>query len=339
MINVVIIDFNSSQRTKKYVDDFLKIKINEKVSFVIVDNSPSQHNFEDLKKSFNVDNNMSNLNKKEWTSIEKLGRYIDEMYKGTYFSNNNLAEIIILKSNQNYGFAKGNNIGAEIARKFFEPEYLIFSNNDIIFDEHTFEFEAIKNCFKNDKNIALVGPKVIGLREESQSPHKKMSIWRRWIWPYFLWPLGTILAKLNVKYPSGNDILTLNENQYVYRIIGAFMVFNAEKFYEIGMFDENTFLYAEEMILAEKLRLNNYRTYFLNDIKIIHEHGFTTDKIMNRLKKLKLRFESEIYYFRNYTDTKAYSILVAKYLFFIFTIIYYCCSILRKNFVKKSGTV
>jgi len=69
-------------------------------------------------------------------------------------SNNRL---ILIKNNENYGFAEGNNVGIRYSLKTLNPDYILLLNNDTVVEQH-FLTELVKTGESDDK-IAVVGPK------------------------------------------------------------------------------------------------------------------------------------------------------------------------------------
>lgn len=321
LYTVVIIDYKSFDRTIRYINDFLaNIKSKDKVNFVIVDNSINSDNFESLKKGLDINNKVLDVTNEIVNNNVLPEGEAKQVLKLQYDFSGMSIEIVLIENSKNSGFAKGNNMGASVTQFLFKSPYIIFSNNDIIFEEKL-DLDLFENCFNNDKSIALIGPKVVGLDGTAQSPHKKLSFFTRWTREYMSWPITYSIRRLGLrKFLSSEDLIHLNSSSYVYRIIGAFMVFKSDKFFEIGMFDENTFLYCEELIIAERLIRKKLKTYFLNEVKIIHENGGTTKKSISNIKKLKIRFNSEAYYFENYVGVRKINIRLTK--FFLYTYIY-----------------
>lgn len=312
IIPIVIIDFNSYGRTITYIEDFInKVLINNDISFIIVDTSEDNNNYkcfkDELFKKFEV-NRLENI---ETNNVDRIVQI--EKYECSNI--NKLVDIIHVKSKKNYGFAIANNIGANIAKKMYKIDYILFSNSDIKFC-NKLNLNKMLSYFIKDEKIALIGPKVIGLDNKNQSPCKKLSLWKRWNFNSLIWPLNSIIRiKMLNTY---DDLIDTNQNCYAYRIIGAFMIFDFNKFEKIGMFDEGTFLYAEELIIAEKLRYNHYKTFYVNDEKLIHEQGGSVKKKFNNYESLKNKFISEIYYYRKYINVNKLRILVSKLLFNIY---------------------
>ncbi len=79
-----------------------------------------------------------------------------------------------------------------------------------------------------------------------------------------------------------------------------------------GMFDPNTFLYAEEKILSERMLSSGFKTYFCPHVKVIHEHGQVIGRFHAISDNIKMSFESDIYYYRKYKKVGNMTILLAK---------------------------
>ena len=106
-------------------------------------------------------------------------------------------------------------MGAEVAKNIFAPEYLLFSNSDIQLPEE-FELSILKKELEDRKDVAMIGPKVVGLNGKDQSPGKYMSIYKRHIVPNLLWPMYKAIPKLKqINY----DVVNNAQDGEVYRII------------------------------------------------------------------------------------------------------------------------
>lgn len=84
------------------------------------------------------------------------------------------------------------------------------------------------------------------------------------------------------------------------------------KMKEVDFFDENTFLYAEEPIIAERLKKKNYQIAYYDSIYVKHLHGQTTALLKNK-NKLLIELDSLLYYFREYKDFNKFELLLIKY--------------------------
>ena len=87
---------------------------------------------------------------------------------------------------------------------------------------------------------------------------------------------------------------------------------------DIGYFDERTFLYNEETILAHKMKQNRYKQAILVNEKVIHYQGVSINKSINNWKfKSKILEESRLVYLENYLKVSKIKIMFFKILFYI----------------------
>ena len=102
----------------------------------------------------------------------------------------------------------------------------------------------------------------------------------------------------------------------VHHVSGAFMMTKISLFKQVGMFDENTFLYNEEDILSERGRIKGLKFYFSATVTVIHERGGTTSQVFSTLEQQKIGFRSAVYYYKSYCNTSNGILLLAKLNFF-----------------------
>lgn len=310
MLSVIIVDYKSIEKTVNYINH-LKNRIDcfEDVHFIIVDNADS--NEEKISRLF----------------FDTLGtectRELYDNYTVLICSN---ISLLYVKTGKNLGYAKANNLGAIIAKKYYNDDYILVSNNDLVLTE-TLDFTKIIEIFERDKKIAVIGPKIIGIDGKAQSPHKKVSAY-----VYLINPYWHIMSCKTVK--SKDDLDFNDSSKYCYRVMGCFMFIRTQSFFEVGMFDENTFLYAEEMILSERLQKKGYKTFFYNDFTVIHEHGVTVKNNSTVNQALKWNFESIYYYFKHYRNTNKFLLLFCKMDFYL----YYTLYTIKKRIVKRKKT-
>lgn len=285
MFTTIIVDYCSMDRTVNCINGYMKkIKGVIDYHFVIVDNSPTNKGLKYLYKCFDFIENMLLQGLK--VSCFKYGS----------------ATIAYYYSHENLGYAKGNNIGALIAEVLFHDKYFLISNNDL-FIQNSFDWEVIEALFETDQRIAVVGPHIVGYDGKPQSPHKKVSSFKMLFLYYWL---------KTSTYESISDLDYNQQSKYCYRVMGSFMFVKAKTFLGVGGFDENTFLYAEEMILSERLEKKGYRTYFYNDITVVHGHEVEKHDVEKLIRGRKIMFESCSYYFRKYRNLNEFIIILAK---------------------------
>jgi N-acetylglucosaminyl-diphospho-decaprenol L-rhamnosyltransferase len=96
---------------------------------------------------------------------------------------------------------------------------------------------------------------------------------------------------------AGWDRTTEREVDWV---SGACMLFPRKVFHAIGVFDEDFFLYAEELDIATRLRNAGWRVVFTPEVEIVHEIGVST----GRSRRTMLMHSASVYrYYRKHRAT------------------------------------
>lgn len=275
-IPIVILNWNKSELTISLIKNLEKIEDkNLDLRYIIVDNNSK---VEEKEKLVN------------FASREEAWKILDENEVESYEDNENQLDILLLLKD-NYGYAKGNNFGLKLAYRL-GYKYGVVSNNDIVIEKPV--INKLLEIFEQSKNIGAIGPKVIGPRGEIQGSFRKPSLYDYFFYPIFypfIWPIKKIIHKNK----EGS------KSEFPYSLSGCFLVVNLAVFKKINWFDENTFLYAEESILAEKFRKIGYRMAYEDSVYIKHLHGVSTEELGSKDRKLQ-QLKSNLYYFKKYRN-------------------------------------
>jgi GT2 family glycosyltransferase len=273
---IIILNWNKSDLTTKLINNIQETEGN--VNVIVVDNKSNEEERKKLEKSLHEKNYLF-INENDLNNEELLQK-IDK------------GKNLCLFLNKNYGYAKGNNFGLKLAHKL-GYKFAVISNNDILIEEPV--INELKLKMKEDDEIAVIGPKIIGPDGRIQSPSDKVGIFEYVLLPIFYPFLYPILKfKLKKFFQVNHSGIT-----YPYVILGCFMVLRLDYMSKIDYFDENTFLYAEELILAEKLKKFGWKMAFYPKIYVKHLHGEST-KVLGEMKKYFLQLKSDLYYFEKY---------------------------------------
>ena len=316
----VFVEYKSSKKSNLYIQKTLSKtspQYLKEFSFVVVDNSIDNENYEKLSTHLN----------KNYIEIVDDNIYIRKVI---FEYNGFIIPIFYVKNVSNSGYGAGNNLGVKIAKKHLNPKFVIISNNDIYCIDTYIDYNSVLTIFDSKDDVAVIGVNIENLDGSKQNPQRFVPFFNRWIIPELLFPLNRKFKN------SGGDLIENAKTNYVYRLRGTFIFINTDIFLECGGFDENIFLYCEEPILAERLLKKKYKMYYYNDIHMIHDHTMDGSSITSsEIKKIKQRFKSEIYYYRNYIKVSGLSIFVAKMLFPFLILKYRIFFFLRKK--KKKG--
>lgn len=272
MIGIILINYFSEEELLKYIENEL-IKIEYPHKVVIVNNSHSYRGSELIRDG-----------------IEKSKRYsLDK-------------NIFLITKKTNLGYSGANNYGAEFLYNKFSIKYLLFSNTDIEIKSVHIIKKLIKKISDLSENVSAIGPKVLGSDGIVQGPRFEVSFIR-----FFLKTLFPFLKRFG---KVSTNTLIGNDGGICHWVSGCFIVIDAEDFFNVGMFDENVFLYCEEKIFAEKLKNINKYNYYYPMVNIIHHTSSIVSKNYSNSEIAKLNFKSEIYYYANYKGVNSFLIKI-----------------------------
>lgn len=201
---------------------------------------------------------------------------------------NNDSDIIFIKNKENLGFAKGNNIGYEYARKKLHANIIITINNDCFIKQHDFIKRLISIVAQG---FDLIGPDIINIRNQHhQSPTKPPLDYRKDLKHYsrlltIYTVLPPFLAKIFYTKVENPRIHAVKEKQYKVpktvtehvQLHGACLIFanhfvtNEEK-----AFNPKTFLYLEEDLLFQYCSRLGYRIAFDPNLTVLHNASSST---------------------------------------------------------------
>ena len=270
MIGVIVINYGGPERTIRFVrEECAKIASTHKV--VVVDNGSGQSCLQALKSGLD-----------------------------------GLAEII--PAGENLGFAKGNNLGAEVAKDSFGADLLLFVNNDIVFTSEDV-VDVLAERLSQLPDVGMIGPKVRGLDGRLQSPEPFQSFSAKHLLPYW----GKLfMGKSKLAAILQDDYAETAQEGLHYRIMGSFMLMRTADFEACGGMDPNTFLYAEEASLAERLKRLGKGVWYEPSVEVLHEHGATVNSRYSKVKRRRMRLESDAYSYRTYLRLPRLQYLAAR---------------------------
>lgn len=177
-------------------------------------------------------------------------------------------KIQLIRSHENLGFARANNLAASKAR----GEYLLLLNPDTILEEDTTLRRMIDTLLQNPR-YGLLAPLV-------NEPRKNKQVLPRYRYP----------STQGLKYTQTFKRLPGS----IAWVLGACMLLKRDVFNEIKGFDSDYFLYGEDTDICLRLRLANYEIGYSDHIFITHVGGVseigaeTLDKWLRKKRGLYL---------------------------------------------------
>lgn len=176
----------------------------------------------------------------------------------------NQIEVEYIFTGENLGFGRGHNIA--INRSKVNSQFHLILNADIDFEMPI--LEKIFIYMKEHSEIGLLGPKVLNLDGTVQYTRKLLPtpidlIVRRFI------PLKAINKYIDDRY----ELRSFNNDKIVEMpfLIGCFLFINTKVFDKIDGFDEQFFMYMEDIDLSRRIH-SHYKTIYYPEVYIYHSH-------------------------------------------------------------------
>lgn len=213
----------------------------------------------------------------------------------------NSSNITILETNENMGFAKGNNTGIKYCKETLGLYNVFVCNNDVLFEDSTF-FSKLTEL-NLDNNVGAIGTMLIGADGKNQNP-VKLKINAYTLVKHLIEPtLNEIgLKKLTlfmhqvaqfIKKKRKNDTLLtehtsmLSRNGEEYFLHGAAIYFTEEYLKKADGFYPETFLYYEENILGIIFEKMDLKMQYIDELKMYHKEDQSMALSFSDISKAK----------------------------------------------------
>ncbi len=218
-------------------------------------------------------------------------------------------EVQLIENKENVGFPKGNNIGVAAAK----GEYICILNPDTVVAEDAF-VKIFNTHFSIPKSqLGIIGCKLIDGTGRFL-PESKRGIPTPWV------ALTKMIGfyKLFPKVPFFNQYYAqhLSENQsgVVPILVGAFMVMKRELYCRIGGFDENCFMYADDIDLSYRVLKEGKSNYYFAETTVVHYKGEST--VRDQLYRKRFQEAMQYFYSKHFKKSKLFGLFMRMGSFF-----------------------
>lgn len=198
-------------------------------------------------------------------------------------------QISLIKSNKNLGYSAGNNLGVKKA----QGKYLLFLNSDT--EAVGQALDVMVECLNRQKKIAILGPKLI-------------------------FADGAIQRSAGSFYSLKNTILMLfglqrlgflksspDKFKVVDWVSGACLMISKNAFTTLGGFDDQLFMYMEEMEFCYRAKQKGMLTGFCPEAVVIHNELGSAKK--GKSEAILNIYKGLLYFFHKYFSQKDIKIL------------------------------
>lgn len=283
-LTVIIISYNTAETTKNTIESLLtslqKPNINSTFEIIVLDNNSSDNSVELLKE-------LKSKNK----------------------------SITLIESKENLGFAKGNNRALEKAT----GKYVLYLNSDVIISDVDFDGVIDKMDTHKDIGVYTVRVNLPNGKIDPASHRGFPTVWRSFC---YYSGLENTVGKVPIigKYFGGYHLVGSNMTSAhdIDSPSGVFFLTRKELLDKLGGFDEDFFMYGEDIDLAFRIKELGYSIVYDPEYDVTHlkySSGLkNTDKVVQ--KKIKNTFYDamKIFYRKHYMDK--YPSFITKLVFF-----------------------
>ena len=202
---------------------------------------------------------------------------------------------------ENKGYGTGNNAGIAYARKNYTFDYIIISNPDIIIQQF------------DDKQVnphGITAPDITTLKGKKQNP---LLPWDTHLLFYFAyqgykrnnrwlciitWGINKILREMFLLYKR-----IFTGTCKVYGAHGSFLILSQSALLQLTpLYDENIFLFYEELVLAKRAKELKIPTLFVPKIKILHKEDGSMK--LSNFSLNKETAKASMYYYEHYVKER-----------------------------------
>jgi GT2 family glycosyltransferase len=210
--------------------------------------------------------------------------------------------IMLLKPGCNTGYLGAANFALQ---KYSEthplPGYVVLSNVDM----HFLHNDSLQNILSTSPPDAdVIGPGVVS--SENNKPlnpfySERISAAKLKflisIFSFYPAYLAYQFLSLVSKYMPGRG--KQNNDAYVYALHGSMMIFRKSYFEKGGTFNFGSFLFGEELFIAEICRRQGMKSFYNSKVEIIHDEHSTTG-LIKKPKYIKWMRDSLSYIYNTY---------------------------------------
>jgi GT2 family glycosyltransferase len=295
-VAIVLLNYNSEEDLFVSTEQ-LKKQTNVDLTMIIVDNASSPESIGKIKtwsKTFDP-NGLSGTTHEVFEQIQN--DHVESDAVSTF----------IIYNNENKGYSAGNNIGIKLA-DYLDVDAVLIVNPDMRFEDENYVAELSKTLFLDD-TYAIAGSKIVGLDGKDQSPLREATFWEEFFW------IKQIFKPSSYILPYKKD-----EIMTVPKVMGCCLLLRMDFLRDIGYFDETTFLYSEEPILASQVKEKNAQMVFTPLIEAVHAHKASEKG--NGSKRMLLSIKSRMYYLRTYSGYNKFQLFFLKFPFFLLSFLH-----------------
>ena len=269
-LSVIIVNYN----VKYYLDQCIRSVLRAFEVMKKASSSDSSVN-EEVAEIIVVDNH----------SADGSVDYLEQRYPQKLFP-----MVRFVRSAHNLGFARANNIAIRQSR----GEYVLLLNPDTIVGEYA--LKASVDFMDVHEDAGAVGVRMLGAQgrramESRRGLPTPMVSFFKMLGFCNRWPHHRLFGKYYMGY------LPWDEPSQIEVVSGAYCMLRRKALDEVGLLDEDFFMYGEDIDLSYRVLKGGYHNYYL-PVDILHYKGESTQK--SSFRYVHVFYEAMLIFFRKH---------------------------------------
>ncbi len=246
-LSIIILNYNTKELTLACLKSIKKFPYSGLFEVIVVDNNSQDGSWKEFKA---IKNKIQNKNLK----------------------------LKLIRNKENYGFAKGNNIGIKKAK----GKHILLLNSDTEVTKDA--LNKLVDFAKKNAEAGVVAPRLLNPDATVQPSVFRLPTLTRSFAQY-------VLKKRNIldKYAPETDKPVEIESA-----VGAAFLITPIARKKVGLLDERYFMYFEDLDYCRKVRGAGLKVYYLPDALVFHIHGASGRGSSVQIKRLSA--SSKIYH-------------------------------------------
>lgn len=212
-------------------------------------------------------------------------------------------QVKLIENKENTGFPKGNNIGVAQAK----GEYICILNPDTVVAEDTFLKILNSKLQTPNSKLGIIGCKLIDGTGKFL-PESKRGVPTPWVAFTKIFGLYKIFPKWEVMNQYYAQQLAVNQSGKVAILVGAFMVMKRELYTDLGGFDENCFMYSDDIDLSYMALKKGKSNFYFHETTVIHFKGEST--IRDGLYMKRFREAMQFFYKKHFNQSFIFDVMM-----------------------------
>lgn len=185
------------------------------------------------------------------------------------FIRENFQWVKLIENTENLGFGRANNQGLKLA----SGKYILILNPDSILGEDS--LRLLIDFLDKHPDIGAVGPKIVDREGKFELACRRgfptpFAAFSKITGLASLFPNSRFFAKYNLTYLDPDKLSEVDA------LVGAFILLRREVYEKVGGFDEQFFMYGEDLDLCYRIKAAGWKIYYNPESEVIHYKGEST---------------------------------------------------------------